>query len=298
MWIIISLVGYTAVAAWLGFAEVLAAVRLIDSRVFILLFGLTIGNHLIRFGRWRWLLSRLGHQLPVRQCMRYYLFGLAFIATPARAGEAIRSLYLKQHHVSYTDSLSILALERIYDVSVMLCLSVLAASYFGAKALLVAAALLVTIVLLGMRLGKIVHVVMRLRHRISARWTEGAFELLGRLDQSVSSLVRASAPAVSVAAGVAGFALQGVGFYIIMTAFGIDASVWTGIGIYAFGVTVGSFSMLPGGVGATEATMGLLLASLVGASPSSAAAVVIISRMTTLWFSVAVGATCCSVRLC
>ncbi len=220
--------------------------------------------------------------------MSYYLYGLAFVATPARAGEAIRSLYLKQHHVSYIDSLSILALERIYDVSVMLCLSVLASSHFGANVIWIAAALLMTNVVLGARLGKVLHLVMRLGRRVSARGREGAFELLGRFDQTISSLVRAPVPVVNVTTGAVGFALQGVGLHFIMTALGVDVSVWTGIGIYAFSLTVGSFSMLPGGIGAAEATMGLLLTSL-GASPSSAAAVVVISRTTTLWFSVVVG---------
>ena len=87
---------------------------------------------------------------------------------------------------------------------------------------------------------------------------------------------------------MAGFALQGVGLYIIMSALGIDTSVWISVGIHAFSVTLGSFSMLPGGLGITELTMGLLL-SLLGVSPSSVAAAVVISRLTTLWFAVAVG---------
>ena len=48
--------------------------------------------------------------------------------------------------------------------------------------------------------------------------------------------------------------------------------------------------MLPGGLGATEVTMGGLLTKLVAMPLSSATALVMLGRLATLWFSVALGA--------
>ena len=60
------------------------------------------------------------------------------------------------------------------------------------------------------------------------------------------------------------------------------------MGIYAISVLAGAVSFIPGGLGSTEAVMGLLLV-LVGAEPATAIAATIICRLATLWFAVVIG---------
>jgi glycosyltransferase 2 family protein len=54
---------------------------------------------------------------------------------------------------------------------------------------------------------------------------------------------------------------------------------------------VGAISMLPGGLGSTEATMVLLLTALNVPLDSALAATAIV-RVTTFWFAVAIGVAC------
>ena len=73
-----------------------------------LILGLSLLNYCLRFVRWQLYLSRLGYDLPHGLSLRYYLAGFAFTTTPGKAGEAVRSLYLKRHGISYSQSLSAL----------------------------------------------------------------------------------------------------------------------------------------------------------------------------------------------
>ena len=56
-----------------------------------------------------------------------YIGGFSLTLAPAKAGEAIRSFYLKSHGVSYGDSLAAFLMERIMDVLAVLLIAGLAA---------------------------------------------------------------------------------------------------------------------------------------------------------------------------
>ena len=84
------------------------------------------------------------------------------------------------------------------------------------------------------------------------------------------------------------WSLQGFAFYYLMHAIGFELALPLAMGIYAIGLLAGALSMIPGGIGATEAAMGLLLAAA-GAKPQIAVIAPLISRLSTLWFAVALG---------
>ena len=69
---------------------------------------------------------------------------------------------------------------------------------------------------------------------------------------------------------------------------GQDISLMAAVAIYGVAVLVGAVSFLPGGLGSTEAVMGLLLISL-GVPEPVAVAATLICRIATLWFAVFIG---------
>lgn len=285
---LVALMGYTAVAFWVGMPQVIEAAGEIDAWAYVFLLGLTLTNHVIRFLRSRWLLSCLNHDLPVLRYMTYYLFGIAFLATPARAGEAIRTFFLRKDGVPYTDSLSILLLERVYDVLAMACLSLLAVAYVDTIAVIATVLLILSFLLLSTRMDKMLNLLVHVGTRLTSSWGRWGFQKIGGLQPTMSILLESPRPMLSLGSGLLGFAVQSAGFYFIVSGLGVDAPFWASIGIYAFSVTVGSFSMMPGGLGTTEATMALLL-TLIGVTAADTVTVIVISRLTTLWFSVAFG---------
>jgi len=62
----------------------------------------------------------------------------------------------------------------------------------------------------------------------------------------------------------------------------------TALSLYPIAMLVGAASMLPGGIGSTEATLAFLLTSG-GAPLATATAAAICVRIATLWFSIVLG---------
>ena len=89
--------------------------------------------------------------------------------------------------------------------------------------------------------------------------------------------------------GLLAWAAEGVAFYIILVYLGLDVPLSIAVGIYSLSALAGALSFLPGGLGGTEAIMGLMLIWQ-GADSPTAVAATLICRIATLWFAVAIGA--------
>ena len=83
---------YLGVAFALDSARILAAINQLAWLGCGLVLALSDANYAVRFERWRTFLTRLGHRLPFGRHLLYYLSGFAFTVSPAKAGEAVRSL--------------------------------------------------------------------------------------------------------------------------------------------------------------------------------------------------------------
>ncbi len=91
-----------------------------------------------------------------------------------------------------------------------------------------------------------------------------------------------------LAVGILAWAAEGFALYLIVGGMGAPLPVAAATGIYAVSILAGTLSFLPGGLGGTEAVMGLMLV-LAGANPSTAIAATLLCRFTTLWFAVLIG---------
>jgi uncharacterized membrane protein YbhN (UPF0104 family) len=253
-----------------------------------LILGLSLVNYLLRFYRWQGYLRRLGHVIPQSLHFAYYLSGFALTTTPGKAGEAIRSLYLKAHGVSYDHSLAAFFVERLMDLVAIALLAVFAATYFDGYGWLIA--------LTGMMILGILPLVHS-RALVSLLETRGdhlpsrlnrALGHLAKLLRTSSLLLRSRSLYLGFGFGLLAWGAEGVAFYIILEALDLEISLSLATGIYAIAILAGALSFIPGGLGSTEAVMGLLLIA-VGADPAVAVAATLICRIATLWFAVVIG---------
>ena len=76
--------------------------------------------------------------------------------------------------------------------------------------------------------------------------------------------------------------------YILLIELGANVTMQQAIFVFTFSMLVGAISMLPGGLGSTEATMFALL-TIAGVEADTALAATAIIRATTLWFAVLLG---------
>jgi uncharacterized protein (TIRG00374 family) len=251
--------------------------------------GLSLLNYGLRFFRWHGYLQRLGLRLSARLSLAYYLVGFAFTTTPGKAGEAIRSLYLKRHGMGYVESLAALFTERFVDLVAMVLLAVIAALAFPGYEWPVLIVTAIVLILLPLIHATGVHTQLE---RLLQRFTSERIRMLGdhflQLLRSASSLLKSGPLYTGVLLGLVAWGAEGVALYLILEALGVGSSVVLAVGIYAVSVLGGALSFIPGGLGSTEAIMVLLL-KLAGADTASAVAATLICRLATLWFAVAIG---------
>ncbi|MDG1463185.1 MAG: lysylphosphatidylglycerol synthase transmembrane domain-containing protein [Gammaproteobacteria bacterium] len=255
---------------------------------FIIL-GLSLFNYLLRFGRWQLYLQRLGYHVPAWPNFRFYLAGFAFTATPGKVGEVVRSLYLKRYNVKYTDSIAAFFVERLVDVVAMVLLSLLAAYVFEEWRWLIAIVSALLILLLPLlRSPWLFEMIRRFQgHLSSAKLLTMIGHLLSLLESS-SVLLRSGSLYAGLGLGVLAWAAEGMALYVVVQLLGIDISAPLAVGIYGVSILVGALSFVPAGLGSTEVVMGALLI-LVGLAEPVAVSAVLICRVATLWFAVAIG---------
>jgi len=105
---------------------------------------------------------------------------------------------------------------------------------------------------------------------------------------TIHFLLKPKLYAKSIGYSVTAWLIESFAVYLIFLGFNIDLNLPTVILIFAVSSIIGGLSMLPGGIGLTEGGMiGLLL--LEGIDYTSAISVVLLVRIVTLWFSVAIG---------
>jgi len=255
----------------------------------VIVLGLSLVNYGLRFVRWEIYLRRLHSRISILQSLAYYLGGFAFTTTPGKAGEAVRSLYLKRHGVAYVLSLAAFFTERFVDLVAMVLLALVAALTFPDYQWPVLTVTMLVIAVLPLIHAKSVHAFLdRQLQRFPSDKLRTAGSRLLELLRSSSNLLRSGPLYAGVILALVAWGAEGVAFHVILEKLEVDTSLGLAVGIYSVSVLAGALSFIPGGLGSTEAVM-ILLLTLVGADTPTAVSATLICRLATLWFAVIIG---------
>jgi len=255
----------------------------------LLVLGASLLNYGLRFQRWSLYVARLGHRPPAGRHLLYYLCGFAFTVSPAKAGEAVRSLYLREHGVPYADSMAALFVERLLDllaVAILACLFLLRDPAYWP---LLAGALLLTFGLIAV-IGR--PAVSRLLEHWAAARSGRIAQAIGGLAGLLCASRRLLSPgllASGLALGVIAWGVEGIGLYWICAGLDLAIAPGTAIGIYGIAVLAGGAAFfMPGGIGGLEVVMPALLVAQ-GVPLATAVLAMLLCRLATLWFAVLLG---------
>ncbi len=281
--------------AMILFAEpekILSAFSKMSLFSWLLILGASFSNYLLRFIRWHYYLHYLGHQIPLILHFLYYMAGFALTLTPAKVGETIRSAYLAQHAVAYTQSLAVFFTERFLDVVVIALLSLFIFQFENATHhyhyfVVVSVVVVVSFIPL-LRQTFVTQYFNSVAVKIPWKTIRALLQHLTRLLTTARNLFAYRPAYTGLLLGSIAWLIQGLAFYFILATLGVEITLQQSIGIYAISLLAGAASFIPGGVGTTEAVMTLLL-TLLGAETATAVAAALISRLSTLWFAVALG---------
>lgn len=257
-----------------------------------LMLALSLVNYALRAWRWMFLTRHLNLSVPAYSNGIYYIAGYALTATPGKAGEAIRLWLLKTgHSIAYAQSLPLMLADRIVDLWAILALSLLSMSGFAAYLWqAIAVGSIVMILSIPILFPKVLIPVLRLAYSWVPRY--------GRLIVHIRKIIHSLADAVglrayglTLAPTIAGWFAECMALYLVLAHFEANVGIAGAVFVFSFSMLVGAISMLPGGLGSTEATMVILLKAL-GVELDDALAATAIVRFTTFWFAVVLGLVC------
>jgi uncharacterized protein (TIRG00374 family) len=287
--IVLSVAFYGAWTVFGGADEVWEASTRIGWGGWSAILGLSLLNYLLRFLRWDIYLRYLGHVVPRLTNLCVYLAGFGFTTTPGKVGEVIRSVYLKPFGVSYTDSLAVFFVERFVDMLCMVVVASMAAYAFAEMRWLVGLALLFTLALLPLvHSPTLMHRFAAWVSRLKSERVNSILQKLLNMLSSSSQLLRSGPLYIGFAVGLIAWVAEGVALYVVLELMGIEIPLMLAVGIYGVAILAGAVSFVPGGLGGTELVMGSLLV-MSGVDAPVAVSAVIICRVATLWFAVALG---------
>jgi uncharacterized membrane protein YbhN (UPF0104 family) len=239
--------------------------------------ALCVLNYILRGLRWRGWMAHYGRVFGVRRGLRLYLAGYTFTPTPGNVGEAARGLLLREP-LGTADSLAVFGAERVADLLALLLLTLPGLWWLLQRP--EAAAwqwpLIFSLLCAGLLLAAVLY---RQRHTLFARlpWLQSAWRCL------------AHRPWLWLAQTLVAWAAQGLALWLLCRELGVPIAAELATGFYALAMVGGALSLLPAGLGGTEALLtGLLV--LHGAGLATALAITVLARLLTLWLAVALGA--------
>lgn len=280
---------YIALLAWIDTRNAVFSFLPRVAGLLPALMALSLASYALRYARWQWLLRRAGHATPWLRGWLAYLAGFAFTVSPGKVGELVRIRYLLPMGVPPATVVGAFVFERAADLAALLLLAALGVPdpqlylvLFGLVALVIAA--VAWFAARPAQLGALVVVLRRQGWRLPARW-------LRTLQRGLQGCRRwATLPDVAVALllGLAAWGLTAASFVWLLAQLGVALPPAVAAALYPTAMLAGAASMVPGGIGATEAVIVALLATH-GVLFATALVAAVAIRLSGLWFSIACG---------
>ena len=253
------------------------------------LLGLSLVNYGVRILRWQIYSQHIDLRIPWRRNALYYLSGFAMTITPGKVGELLRLWLIRRGHgIRYERSASLQVADRLSDIGAMLILCLIGVTAFTGYAWATAA---VTILMVGVIVGLLrPGLLMGLMGWLYARIgrTPRLFARIRTFLRHLERLGSWRTYGATLPLSLLGWFAEALAFYWILAVMKADVSLPQALFIFVFSMIAGAVALLPGGLGGTEIGMVALL-TVVGVGLETAVAATAVIRVTTLWFSVALG---------
>ncbi|MCB9793851.1 MAG: flippase-like domain-containing protein [Alphaproteobacteria bacterium] len=280
---------YVGGSVWAGFEQVGGELGAFSWPVYAVVLALTLLNYGLRFGKWHYLLGRLGVRIPVGEDATIFLAGLAMVISPGKAGELLKPyLVSRRTGTPMSTTLPALITERLTDGIAMLALAAISVGTYASDKVhwiaipsaIVAAGMLIL---------------------ASKRASMGILAVLGRLPglsrvapklvEMYLAMRTCLAPApllITLLLSLVAWWAECVGFWLVLEGLGQSASLDASTFLYAFATVAGG--AMPGGLGVADGALSVGAITIMGASEAVAVTAALLIRVATLWFGVLMGA--------
>lgn len=257
----------------------------------VLLF--TLFNYGLRFLKWHFYLGQIGvKHLGWLESARLFVAGFPLAVTPGKAGEVLKGVWLEQATgVPAARGVAVVVAERISDGLAVLFLStvgVIAYPQYWPAFAAILVFLLGVVAISQVRPAANFLLDLTTKLPLIRRFSPSLREFY----EGSFSVFRPTATLFAVLLGMISWLGEGIGMYLILIGLGVEPgshTLFAAIFTLSFSIVIGAASALPGGLGASEASIAGMLSLLLGLPTSQSAAATLLIRFATLWFGVSLG---------
>lgn len=288
--IALGIVVYTAMVLLSDLGRVRIALSSLRTAYIPLMLLLPLANYFFRFLKWDYFLRRVGIRLRPGRSAVVFVSGFSMTVSPGKFGELIKSCLLRDREgIPVSRSSPVVVAERLTDLMSMVLIACFGMALTGggrAVPAIAAGVLFLAVCVVGIRSGRFFEKLLGLACRFGpfARRKEG----LCSFRSSCACLLDARSLLVSIPLGIISWGIEAMVLVAASRAMGFSLDPGTALLAHSAGTVAGAVSMIPGGLGLTEATIDGLLSGRLGLAPATA--VTLVMRFATLWFAVALGA--------
>jgi len=289
--LILAIALYTAIIFLSDAKEVgnaLSGISLYWIPVFL---SLSLLNYLLRFLKWQYFLGKIGVHIPPKESLAVFIAGFSMTVTPGKLGELLKCYLLKEsRNIPVSKTSPVVVAERITDLISMIFIAVVGlvlTEHRGAMIAIGAGIVFVLAIMIFLLWEKAFGFLTNLlcRFKVIGKHREN-FE---KFHRNCSSLLDLKSLLISVPLGILSWGAEALVLCLVSLSLGIEPGLSVGLALLAHsaGTIAGAVSMIPGGLGLTEITIGAIL--LTAMPESDAAVTTLIMRFATLWFAVLLG---------
>lgn len=283
---------FLGLSIYANMSELLIAFSQYNWMMFPLVILLSFLNYITRFFKWEYYLGVL--KIQVERKMSFLIFLSSFImsVTPGKVGEVFKSYLLKEYNgTSISRSGPIVVAERISDFISLVLLSMIGALMYGyGTELIIGIGLFFVFIVIIISSKRLSYFIIGIFEKF--KFFERFSHKIHTAYDSIYQMVQFKQLIITVFLSIFAWFFECMGFYLVLNGFGIEnfvnVSIFVATFIYGFATIAGAVTMLPGGLGATDASITGLLVLLQIPKNISVASTLLI-RVATLWFAVIVG---------
>ena len=243
----------------------------------------------IRSLRQRKFLEYIGIKLSILENTKIYFASMSLIATPGGSGTVIKSHFIKKRHDHrISKTVPVVFVERLQDLlAIVTILSCTFLIFFETASFV--------IVVISLVLITFVYILFR-RKNLLSKFQEKIkkINILQRivpgpeLNNSLEVLSRPKPIFIGWLISVISWIIDSLVVVVVFSSFDHDLNFIQVIQFYLTSISYGAISLIPGGIGVTEVSfLGFL--TLHGIEVSIASTIVIIVRLSTIWFATILG---------
>ena len=243
----------------------------------------------VLFARWHLLLVNSKIFIPKKNSFVIYLSGIALTIIPGKVGELVKSQLLKtKFGIPRSKTVPIVILEQFYTLVGLIVISFFGIWYFELGTYVIGfftAVLVFSFILISSkRIFNKLMVILEKR-KITSKFVEPLSLSYDTIRKSIRGPIVFYATALTSIFWL----LEAVTVYFVLLSFGVDGIEFLMvIPTYATSIMLGFLSFLPMGLGVVEGSL-VSFFSLQGIEVSLSLTLVIIIRIFTRWYGVAVG---------